>query len=223
LDDDKNAGFANSAYKEAKNTLFLIYSRQEQNMNFDNLIRKNRSYRRFYQEETIPLSTLSELANYVRLSPSSGNIQGIKMFLSAEPVLNRFIFEHLRWAFYLKDWEGPPEGERPAAYIVMLWDTDIREPVETDTGIAAQSILLGAVSKGLGGCIIGSVDRVGLRKALGVPEHFQIPLVIALGKPLEQVVIEDLPASQKVEYWRDDFGIHHVPKRRLEDIAFTHF
>jgi nitroreductase len=193
------------------------------NMNFDDLIRKNRSYRRFYQQEGIPLSQLTELANYARLSPSSGNIQGTKMFLSAEPLQNATIFQYLRWAFYLKDWEGPPEGERPAAYIIMLWDTDIREPVETDTGIAAQSILLGAVSKGLGGCLIGSVDRVGLRKALHIPENFQIPVVIALGKPLEQVVIEELPASQEVKYWRDDFGIHHVPKRRLEDIVFTRF
>jgi nitroreductase len=192
-------------------------------MNFDELIRKNRSYRRFYQQEAVTLKTLTELADYVRLSPSSGNMQGIKLFLSADPVQNGIIFQYLRWAFYIKDWEGPAEGERPAAYMVVLWDTEIREPVDTDIGIAVQSILLGAVSRNLGGCLIGSIDRVGLRKVLGIPEIFQIPLVIALGKPREQVMIEELPDNQKVEYWRDNFGVHHVPKRKLEDIVFTRF
>jgi nitroreductase len=192
-------------------------------MNFADLILQNRSYRRFYQHESITTELLAELADFARLSPSSGNIQGIKFFLSAEPSQNEVIFRYLRWAFYIKDWDGPPEGEKPAAYILMLWDTDIREPVDIDTGIAAQSILLGAVSKGYGGCMIGSIERVGLRKALHIPENFEIPLVIALGKPKEKVVIEELPASQQVEYWRDDFGIHHVPKRKLEDITFTRF
>jgi nitroreductase len=192
-------------------------------MNFDELVRKNRSYRRFYQQETVSLKTLYELADYARLSASSGNIQGLKMFLSAEPVLNEQIFPHLSWAYYLKDWNGPGEGERPAAYIILLWDTHIKEPIDTDTGIAAQSILFGAVSKGLGGCLIGSVDRVGLRKTLGIPKNLRIQLVIALGKPKEQVVLEEMSDAMNVKYWRDDSGIHHVPKRKLEDIVFTRF
>jgi nitroreductase len=192
-------------------------------MNFDELILKNRSYRRYYQNERIDLKTLEELSGYARLSASSGNIQGIKFFLSADREQNASIFSSLRWAFYLKDWEGPAEGERPSGYIIVLWDTEIREPVDLDVGIAVQSILLGAVSKGYGGCLIASIDRAGLRKLLHIPVRYQIPLVVALGKPAERVVIENLPPDQKIEYWRDEMGIHHVPKRKLEDIIIDHF
>jgi len=191
-------------------------------MNFDELIRKNRSYRRFFQDEAISLKTLRELADFARLSASSGNIQGVRLFLSVDTNQNAAIFTHLRWAFYLKDWEGPSEGERPSAYMVILWDKDIKDPVDTDIGIAAQSILLGAVSKGLGGCLIGSVDRIGLRKSLTIPDNLHIALVVALGKPGEQVIIDELE-EDRVEYWRDDMGRHHVPKRKLNDMVFTVF
>lgn len=192
-------------------------------MDFEELIRRNRSYRRFRQDETLTPKILRELANYVRLSPASGNIQGIKLFLSSNPADNARIFPFLRWAFYLKNWEGPAEGERPAAYMMILWDTAIRDILDADVGIAAQSVLLGAVSKGFGGCIIGSIDRVGLRKEFGIPDRYDIPVIIALGKPAESVTIEDLPEGGSVEYWRDGSGGHHVPKRSLEEIILSSF
>ena len=79
------------------------------------------------------------------------------------------IFEQLIWARYLADWPGPAEGERPSAYIVVLGDTTIRPNFGCDHGIAAQSMMLGAVEKGLAGCMIGSVKREGLREALQMP------------------------------------------------------
>jgi len=192
-------------------------------MEFNELILRNRSYRRFREYEAIPAKTLRELAGLVRLCPSSGNIQGIKLFLSSDTPTNARIFPYLRWAFYLKNWEGPAEGERPSAYMMLLWDKQIREPIETDIGIAAQTVLLGAVSEGYGGCMIASIDRVGLRREFGIPEHFQIPLILALGKPQETIVIENVPENGKIEYWRDDFGVHHVPKRSLDEIILARF
>ena len=192
-------------------------------MEFDELILRSRSYRRFHENEAIPAKTLSELAGLVRLCPSSGNIQAVRLFLSNTPEVNARIFPFLRWAFYLKDWDGPAEGERPSAYVMLLWDKQLREPIETDIGIAAQTILLGAASKGYGGCMIASIDRVGLRKEFGIPEHFQIPLILALGKPHETVIIEKVPGSGSIEYWRDDYGVHHVPKRSMDEIILTRF
>jgi nitroreductase len=182
------------------------------------LIQKNRSYRRFKQNFAIKEKTLKELVDLARLSASAGNLQSLKYILSCEPKKNASIFKHLKWAIYLKDWTGPAEGERPAAYIVILGDTDINENFFCDHGIASQSILLGAVKKGLGGCILASIDRDGLRKTLGIPEKFAILLVIALGKPGEKVVIEKLPPDGSIRYWRDKNGVHHVPKRDLHDI-----
>lgn len=182
------------------------------------LILKNRSYRRFHQEIAISRQTLEELVDLARLSPSGANLQPLKYILSCDAKKNALIFPHLAWAGYLKDWPGPPEGERPSAHIVILGDTEIRRPFECDHGIAAQSILLGAAEKGLGGCIIGSIDHEGLRAALKILPSYEILLVLALGKPKETVVLEEVNSSGDIKYWRDDEGKHHVPKRKLEEI-----
>ena len=182
------------------------------------LILKNRSYRRFHQEVAIEPETLRELVDLARLSASAANKQPLKYILSCDPQKNGLIFPHLTWAGYLGDWPGPSEGDRPSAYIVILGDTEISQSFGCDHGIAAQSILLGATEKGLGGCIIGSIDREGLRKALGIPPRYEILLVLAIGKPRETVVIETVGPDGDIKYWRDDEGIHHVPKRPLDEI-----
>jgi nitroreductase len=184
------------------------------------LILRNRSYRRFYQEVPISLETLKELVDLARLSASAANRQPLKYILSNSPEMNARIFPYLAWAGYLKDWGGPKEGEKPSAYIVVLGDKTITQIFGCDHGIAAQSILLGAVEKGLGGCIIGSVRRSELSQELNIPEQYEILHVIALGKPKEQVVIEPVEDGN-IKYWRDEQGIHHVPKRSLDDIILS--
>jgi nitroreductase len=182
------------------------------------LVLKNRSYRRFYQEAPISLDTLKELVDLARLSASGGNTQPLKYILSCDPQRNASIFPHLAWAGYLTDWPGPSEGERPSAYIIILGDKTVSQSFGCDHGIAAQSILLGATEKGLGGCMIGSIRKSELSQVLGIGQHFEILLVIALGKPKETVIIETVGPDGNIKYWRDAEGKHHVPKRRLEDI-----
>ncbi len=182
------------------------------------LVRKNRSYRRFYQDVRIERLTLLELVELARLSASAANRQPLRFILSCEPEQNAKIFPHLAWAGYLTDWPGPAEGERPSAYIVILADRQIGQLLGCDHGIAAQSMLLGATEKGLGGCMIGSIQRTELRDVLKIPELYDIVLVLALGKPKETVVLESVDAAGDIRYWRDSDGVHHVPKRRLEDL-----
>jgi len=128
------------------------------------------------------------------------------------------VFPTLMWAGYLKEWGGPIKGERPAAYIVILGDSRISKSIGCDHGIASQSILLGAIERGIGGCMIGSVDRDELRAALRIPDCYEILLVLALGKPAEKIVLEDVAADGDIKYYRDELDIHHVPKRKLEDV-----
>lgn len=187
-------------------------------MKIRELVLKNRSYRRFYQDHAIDLITLVELVDLARHSASGNNLQPLKFFLSADPGTNAIIFPHTRWAGSLKDWDGPEEGERPSAYIVILGDKDITNSFGVNHGIAAQSILLGATEKGLGGCMIGSVQRVVLHRELGLVENLNILLVIALGKPREKVVIDPLPPDGSITYWRDEKNVHHVPKRSLDEL-----
>lgn len=182
------------------------------------LVERTRSYRRFYQDLNIELETLRELVGVARLSAAAGNLQPLKYILSNEPVKNSKIFQHLAWAGYLRDWRGPEEGERPSAYIIVLGDKRICNSFGCDHGIACQNIMLAAVEKGLGGCMIGSVNRERLRAELDIADYLEILLVLALGKPNETVVLEEVGPEGDIKYWRDSDGVHHVPKRSLEDI-----
>jgi len=192
-------------------------------MSFKELVLKTRSYRRFDQTAPVSLDTLRELVDLARQTASGANVQPLKYVLSADAATNARIFPHTRWAGYLTDWPGPAEGERPAAYIVILGDTALRQDFATDLGIAAQTIMLAATERGLGGCMIASLDRDPLREALGIPEALKILLVLALGKPAETVVLEPVGPGGNIRYYRDQDGVHHVPKRALEQIIVGQF
>lgn len=187
---------------------------------FKSLVGKTRTVRRFYQSRRIKRSDLLDLINLARLSASGGNLQPLKYILSCDPRPNALIFPCLAWAGYLKGWGGPIQGEQPAAYIIILGDTTIRREFGCDQGIAAQSIMLGATTKGLGGCIIGSIEREHLRSALAIPAEYEILLVLALGRPKETVILEAVRKGD-IKYWRDTKGRHHVPKRSLREIVLT--
>jgi nitroreductase len=186
------------------------------------LVQQNRSCRRFYQDIPIEREKLRELVDLARLSASGANRQPLKYVLSCEPQENALIFPCLSWAGQLRDWPGPSEGERPSAYIVIVGDTEISGNFFCDHGIAAQSIMLGAREGGLGGCIHGMEGYAEgsrkLRQALNIPSRYEILLVLSLGKPKEKAVIEEASSGDSTNYWRDGDGVHHVPKRRLDDI-----
>ena len=182
------------------------------------LVLKCRSYRRFYQEVAIDNKTLRELVDLARYSASAVNRQPLKYILSSSREKNALIFSTLHWAGTLKTWPGPDEGERPAGYIIILGDKEISANSGMDPGIAAQTILLGAVEKGLGGCMLGAVDREDLHRLLNIPARYEIPLVVALGKPKEKIILETMKPTDSFDYWRDKDEGHHVPKRQLNDI-----
>ena len=181
------------------------------------LIKRNRSYRRFYQSERINRQHIIEWIELARFSASGRNAQPLKYIVITDEEDCSKVYPLLSWAGYLKDWEGPEEGERPAAYIVMLHDTEISNNYFCDDGIAAQSILLGAVEAGYGGCIFASVRRKDLRGFLNLDKQYDILHVLALGKPSEKVVLEEMVDNDH-KYWRDEHEIHHVPKRPLDEI-----
>lgn len=181
------------------------------------LILKNRSYRRFDQSVPVPMDTLINLVELARFSPSAMNRQPLKYILSNDPETNEKIFSTLAWAGALKGWAGPEEGERPTAYIIILNDKTLANNPGVDTGIAAQSILLGAVDAGFGGCMLGAVNRPQLCELLKIEDTFSVELVIALGKPVEQIRLVDLE-TDSYNYWRDENQTHYVPKRKMDDL-----
>ena len=189
-------------------------------MNIRDLIHKTRSYRRFDESHKVEMKTLANLVDLARLSASGANRQPLKYLLYNTPEFCNKIFPTLAWAGYLADWQGPEKGERPAAYIIILGDKEITESFGVDHGIAAQSIMLGATAEGLGGCMIASIKREELKNELEIPDRFELLLVLAIGKPVEKVIVEEV-IEDNIKYWRDADNTHHVPKRKLEDIILN--
>lgn len=183
----------------------------------EKLITRNRTYRRFYQNHKIEENQLIKLVNLARLTGSASNLQPLKYFISNNEETNNLIFSKIAWAGYLKNWPGPEEGEKPVSYIIILGDTSISKNRSVDVGIAAQSMLLGAVEMELGGCMFGAIKRDELKAAMNFDENLEIELIIALGKPKEKVILENVQ-NNNVKYWRDEEEIHYVPKRKLDDI-----
>jgi ribosome silencing factor RsfS/YbeB/iojap len=192
-------------------------------MRFKDLVRAARSHRRFVQDDPVSGETLLDLADMARTTSSAANLQPLKFVLSNEPELNERIFSTLGWAGYLAHWPGPEPGERPAAYAVILQDEAVALDVDCDHGLAAWTILLGAAEQGVAGCILGSIQREKLAEALELPQGLRILLVVALGRPAETVVLETAHEGN-IRYYRDDDGVHHTPKRPLEEVVVaTHF
>lgn len=188
-------------------------------MMLKDLVLANRSYRRFDETHRISYETLRELVELARMVPSTVNSQALKFRLVADPQECGKVFPSLGWAAALKDWDGPAEGERPSAYIIILCDLQLGQNKLQDDGITAQTMMLGAVEKGLGGCMLGNIRRDALAEALDIDqERYHIDLVLALGKPAETVKIVDVPESGSTIYYRDARGVHYVPKRSLDDL-----
>lgn len=189
------------------------------------LIKKNRTYRRFKEDEKIERIVLEQLVDLARLSSSPMNLQSIKFILSCEKESNQVIFKTLSWAGALPDWAGPKPGERPSGYMVMLGDTSLipagkREYFDIEAGIWGQSIRLGAIEMGYESAMIAAIDRKELVKALSIEEHLKILVVIAFGKGDEDILIEQMK-DNNFDYHRDNLGRHFVPKRSIEELIIN--
>jgi nitroreductase len=190
---------------------------------FTKLVAENRSCRRFDNAVKISLDELKELVDLARHCASAANNQPLKFLLSTDEQTNKDIFSCLGWAAYLTDWPGPEPMEQPCAYIVITGDHTISDKFWCDHGIAAQTILLGARAKGLAGCMFGAINIKKLKGFLDIPDHLEVKLVVALGKPVEKAVIDTVGADGSIKYFRDEDQIHHVPKRRLQDLISKTF
>ena len=181
------------------------------------LVLRTRSYRRFQQTRRVTRQTLVELVDLARQSGSAGNRQPLRyMVFHTDEGCSR-IFPHLKWAGLLKDWGGPAEGERPAAYVLVLCNKADGGAPPCDAGIVMQTMLLAAAARGLGGCMLGAIDRPKLLTACGVPAELELLYVVALGYPAETIVLEEA-ANHNIDYYRDANNVHHVPKRPLSEV-----
>jgi nitroreductase len=177
---------------------------------------KSRRTIRKYLQTAVPEEVLLKCVEAAIFSPSGGNLQPLRCVIVNDAKLLKQVFSTLSWAVYLPDY-GPTEEEMPRAYIVLLLDKNGRTPTH-DASIASMSISMVAYDEGLGSCILASVDRKKLKKVLNVPESLDVALVVALGYPAENPVVEPV-SDGNIKYWLDKNGVLHVPKRAIKDIV----
>ena len=184
------------------------------------LIAKTRSIRRYKQNEPVSMDALTYIAHAARFVPSTGNMQRLRLLLVNDDRCDA-IFNELSFAAHLRpDWQGPAEGEHPAAYIIVMTDTEPDVNLAIDMGVAAEAMLITAREEGLGGCIFRSFNRAKLGKILG-KEPYMPAMVISIGYSDEVVILQD---SSKVRpdgdlrSYRTQYGHHIVPKIPLSTL-----
>jgi len=174
-----------------------------------------RTIRRF-QQKSVPPAFFKKFINAARLAPSAANLQPLEYFIVTDEELCSMIFETIGWAGYITPKWTPSIDERPVAYIVILVKDLNNKYYPRDVGLASENIVLVAEGEGLGSCILCNIDKKKIHEILKIPSELHVDSIIALGYKAEYPVVEDIKDS--VKYWRDEKGVLHVPKRRLEDI-----
>jgi len=199
----------------------VVHQPHEQAGTFRDLAAAARTCRRFREDSPVSIDTLHRLVDLARLAGSARNGQPWQYLAVNDPQLCEAIFPHLGWAGYLTDWSGPAPGERPPAYILCFlnqqWLTVPEKLAFFDLGIASQNLLLGAAALHILGCRIGAFSPK-VAKLWDVPDHLRLELIIALGRPLEEIVLEEMSGEEDIRYWRDERQVHHVPKRSLHEV-----
>ncbi|HOO26252.1 MAG TPA: nitroreductase family protein [Clostridiales bacterium] len=183
------------------------------------LLKKTRSYRNFDPKQEVKKDDLLEIINHCRFAPSAVNRQPVRFAYAYKKEDCERIFPNLAWAGMIKVNKPPYPGNEPTAYILLCYDTELsKDSPEVDMGIYAQTLVLSAAEKGLGACILGSINKPALSDIFGLPENWVPRLIVALGGPNEEIVLTDA-VDGDTRYYRDEKGTHYVPKRPLEEIA----
>ena len=191
-------------------------------MDFEEIIYKRRTIRRFKQKP-LSINLLKKLVDFARVAPMARNIQGLEFIIVHNEKNREELFPLIRWASSLpEDQRTPEEGRKPTAYFVVLVNTNIKKTYYNfDVGAAVENILLGAINFGLGCCWMGAIDRDKIRELFNIPEYFEITHVISLGYPDEESIMA--PYEGSFDYWKDEKGLMHVPKKDLNEIIYKIF
>ena len=188
-------------------------------MNFEEVVYKRRTIRRFKQDP-VPLETLKKLVDFARVAPMAKNVQAMDFIIVENPEIREKLFPLVGWAGSLpQDQRTPEKGREPTAYIILLVNNDVKPAyVDFDVGAAAENILLGAITFGLGSCWMGNINGRKIKALFEIPDFYVIKQVISLGFPDEESTME--PYKDSFKYWKDNKGGMHVPKKSLDEIIF---
>lgn len=179
------------------------------------LLKKNRSCRGYDPKFEVREDQMQRILEVNRMIPSARNLQALRFRAVLRDEAHK-VLPHIRLGGALPHLHLPYPGTQPEAFVVVCSAVEPDHYVWIDLGIAAQSMLLQATEIGLNGIMIGAFDKQAVREALELPSD---PLlVIAVGKSIERIELVDIRADEPHAYYRDEQGVHYVPKVCLEDL-----
>ncbi len=185
-------------------------------MDFLELIKNRRTIRRFKQIE-IPDKILVEMIDAARKAPSAANLQPLEYIIITDEMIRNQIFPFIKWAGYIVPHWSPSTEERPIAYIAILVTNINNQFYQRDVGLASSHIIFIAENYSIGSCILCNIDKKQISSILAIPNYILLDSLIALGYKNEISIMED--NNSKIEYWRDEKKILHVPKKSLQSIV----
>jgi Nitroreductase len=186
--------------------------------NFKEIVKMTRSFRRFDPTVRISEEELLEFVDSARLAASGTNKQYLRYRIVHTEKECDIVYDTLKWGGAFPDWDQP-KNEAPSSYIVLLREKDLAPRVGIDDGLSTQIITLAATTKGYGTCILQNCAFKDLMANLAIDtDKYVFSLVIAIGKPIEEVVIDEGLVDGNTKYYRDENEVHHVPKRTLADV-----
>lgn len=189
------------------------------------IVKYSRSYRGYDETYRFTKEELMDFVDCARYAPSSVNAQPFRYYISWEKEEVDIIQGLTKWARALPDMQLPHKGKCPTAFVIICQDTNLSDAMNRyhrDVGIVAQTMLLAAAEKGLGGCMIGNFGAQSVKETLKLPENLQPMLIVAFGKPDEKIVLTEIEEGESIKYYRDENDVHYVPKRKLQDIVVSH-
>ena len=184
-------------------------------MTLDRLLLKNRSHRAYDSRYLVREDQLRRIIAVNARIPSARNQQVLRF----RPVLADeapTVTEHIRLGRALPELHLPAPGTEPNAYIICCSTIAEDRYVDMDLGISAQSMLLRATEMGLNGICIAAFDKEKIADALALP--LEPLLVLAIGKGAERIELTEIGENDSHDYYRDEHGVHHVPKLRADNL-----
>lgn len=185
---------------------------------FANLVRQARTRRRYVNAVKVSRDEVVGFIDTARNVASAMNAQPLRYRVVTDAAECEAVFQATNWAKGLRTGPAPAPEERPSAWVIILSVGQTALDPGIDVGIAAQTINLAASAAGYATCMLLSIDRAKIAEALKLPEGLKIQLLMSVGKPGEQVAIEEFKPGVQMPYWRTQDQVHHVPKRKLEDV-----
>ena len=190
-------------------------------MSLENLLGWRRTYRKFDENKLISKEDIDDILNSIKFASCANNRQYLR-FISVETKAKVLeIFENTKWAASLPNNMGrPKEGERPVYFIAILSNEEKKLRFNgIDEGLVISNLTLLAAEKGIGSCIIGSVNDKKMREILNYENNYSCEVVVAFGYPKVKSSIKEINAGEDQAYYLDEDGNYIVPKYKIKDIV----